>query len=113
MFKKIIIAILLVVSFVGATLPESADAYTTQGKQGEMIDTRKIQHASYSERENVYYVYSEEDETGGAWVMDFKPLKGESLQQFKKRVIGRYLIVKYVGNIDIDDEVEITGKYIW
>lgn len=107
MFKKFIIAILIIVSFIGATLPESAVAYTTQGTQGELTDVRKIQHASYSELENVFYVYSEEDTQGTAWVIDFKPLKGESLQQFKKRVIGRYLIVKYTG----DDE--ITGKYIW
>ncbi|MGG4105178.1 hypothetical protein AAXB25_14775 [Paenibacillus lautus] len=107
MFKKIIIAVLLIVSFIGATLPVQADASTSKNTQGEMTDVRKIQHVSYSERENVFYVYSEEDAQGTAWVIDFKPLKGESLQQFKKRVVGRYLIVKYTG----DDE--ITGKYIW
>lgn len=112
MFKKFIIAMLLIVSFIGATLQESADAYTTTNEKIEYTDTIKIENASYSEVDGVFYVYTVKDQTGGFWVMDFKPLKGETLEQFKKRVIGHYLIVKYLDDVQTEDETEITGKYI-
>lgn len=113
MIKKLTYAFILTIALFITANTSQADAYTTTNDQGHITDVRKIQNASYSERENVFYVYSEEDSSGSAWVMDFKPLKGETLKEFKKRVIGRYLIVKYTPNTDSDEEETINGKYIW
>lgn len=116
MFKKFIFALMLIiVPLISLSTTETSayTGYSAKSEQGHYIDVRKIENASYSDIQGVFYVYTTKDETGGSWVIDFKPLKGETLSEFKNRVIGSYLIVKYIGNLEADEEIEILGQYIW
>ncbi|WP_336786929.1 hypothetical protein [Paenibacillus sp. MMO-177] len=102
-FKKLLISTIIASSlFAGVAVANRAPH----------VETVKIESVSYSEADGVFYVYGEKDKSGSFWVVDFKPKKGESLEQFQKRVVGRTLVVKYVEDEQYDD-VEIVGKFIW
>ncbi|OME54006.1 hypothetical protein BSK59_15610 [Paenibacillus odorifer] len=106
--KKMFIAVIMVLLLVSFNSP-SVKANDNQVS----ISVLKIDRVSYSENGNNFYVYSVNDTDGGFWVMEFAPLKGETLKQFEKRVKGRYLIVKYIGEPQYDDGIDIIGQYIW
>lgn len=71
----------------------------------------KIEQVTYSQHDNVFYVYTEKDSEGGAWVIDVST-KNMTLKQAKKRYLNHIIDIYYEGNVQEDEEIEITKTKI-
>ncbi|MDH6674378.1 hypothetical protein M2277_005070 [Paenibacillus sp. LBL] len=103
--NKIIVTIMLMIDIITGTTPKGEAPIT--------MTTAQIETVSYSEVKGIFYAYTVKDPSGMFWVIDVQGNKGESLQEFEKRVIGKSVDIYYQINEQYSDEYDIVKTKIY
>lgn len=92
----------------GDHAPDSAqEAYNQTYVTSEIIS-----EISYSEVDNTYYIYTDEDDSGRFWVVDYKDAD-ISLERLNNGILGRQMDIHYWIDNEADGAAEIGHLVIY
>ncbi|MEC0210215.1 hypothetical protein P4H70_14855 [Paenibacillus ehimensis] len=99
--KKLILILLLFFVF-------TSQAFANE-KETKVTET--IDYVYYDFVSSTYMANTVPDETGGFWAVEIDN-EGESLEALNKHYKGKTIEIVYVGDLDLDHDIEIVSSQI-
>lgn len=99
--KKLILILLLFFVFTGPTFANEKEKKVTE----------TIDYVYYDSASSTFMANTVPDETGGFWTIQIDN-EGESLEVLNKHYKGKTIEIVYVGDLDLDDDIEIVSSQI-
>lgn len=100
--KKLILVIMLFFVFTGQTFANE--------KETKVIET--IDYVYYDSVSGTYMANTIPDDAEGFWTVVLDNEESESLEVLNKRYKGKTIEIVYVGDLDLDHDIEIVSSQI-